>query len=286
MTTSPCTGVCTMDEPTGWCLGCGRTRDEIGGWGSRSPEARSAIWAALPDRLDRLGVVLRRPDWDEDAVRSAVLDRIRIGAGLWNAGPLGRFAAVRLHDPGAQAEGGWVLARGQGSALRLRVDRHIRALRHPGPPGGGEVLVLAVSRLRLPDSRPDALCEVGPDDKALLPGESGGILFDLGLGLASARLAIRTGDAALVALLRAHAGQPLGSLPPEVLAALDAARPVRVVDAPGLRFETVWPGVEAESAAPLLPALAALTESPSWLGLDEAYAPVAVHFAGGFPPGA
>lgn len=29
---SPCIGVCSMDDSTGFCLGCYRTMDEIQGW--------------------------------------------------------------------------------------------------------------------------------------------------------------------------------------------------------------------------------------------------------------
>ena len=29
---SPCTGVCTMDLKNEYCIGCYRTRHEIGGW--------------------------------------------------------------------------------------------------------------------------------------------------------------------------------------------------------------------------------------------------------------
>ncbi|HEX8444567.1 MAG TPA: DUF1289 domain-containing protein, partial [Allosphingosinicella sp.] len=29
---SPCNGVCQLDRPTRWCVGCGRTASEIGRW--------------------------------------------------------------------------------------------------------------------------------------------------------------------------------------------------------------------------------------------------------------
>jgi predicted Fe-S protein YdhL (DUF1289 family) len=48
---SPCTLVCSIDTDTGWCLGCGRTRDEIGRWTSIDPDARRAVMAALPERM-------------------------------------------------------------------------------------------------------------------------------------------------------------------------------------------------------------------------------------------
>lgn len=48
---SPCTKVCVLDGPSGLCIGCGRTRDEIALWGSLPEPRRLAIMAALPARL-------------------------------------------------------------------------------------------------------------------------------------------------------------------------------------------------------------------------------------------
>ncbi|MBB2963211.1 DUF1289 domain-containing protein [Methylobacterium sp. R2-1] len=50
---SPCTKVCVLDAVTGLCEGCGRTRDEIGLWGSLSEPQRLAVMAVLPERLRR-----------------------------------------------------------------------------------------------------------------------------------------------------------------------------------------------------------------------------------------
>ncbi|MCU6455741.1 DUF1289 domain-containing protein [Sphingomonas sp. A2-49] len=46
---TPCTGVCAI-EADDMCRGCGRTLDEIAGWGLMTPAARDAIMAALPAR--------------------------------------------------------------------------------------------------------------------------------------------------------------------------------------------------------------------------------------------
>jgi predicted Fe-S protein YdhL (DUF1289 family) len=49
---SPCISICKMDEPTGWCVGCLRTIDEIATWSSLNDEARRAIVQSLrPRRL-------------------------------------------------------------------------------------------------------------------------------------------------------------------------------------------------------------------------------------------
>ncbi len=48
---SPCTLVCSIDGATGWCFGCGRTRDEIACWTSIDADARRQVMAALPERM-------------------------------------------------------------------------------------------------------------------------------------------------------------------------------------------------------------------------------------------
>ncbi len=48
---SPCINVCVLDAATGLCQGCGRTREEIGRWGSLDEPQRRAIMAILPERL-------------------------------------------------------------------------------------------------------------------------------------------------------------------------------------------------------------------------------------------
>ena len=51
---SPCTSVCVIDGATDWCIGCGRTLDEIVRWGSTDAADRSAVMAQLPARMERL----------------------------------------------------------------------------------------------------------------------------------------------------------------------------------------------------------------------------------------
>jgi predicted Fe-S protein YdhL (DUF1289 family) len=55
---SPCILVCAMDMKTGYCFGCGRTRDEIEAWIDMTPERRREVMAELPARLE---TVERRP---------------------------------------------------------------------------------------------------------------------------------------------------------------------------------------------------------------------------------
>jgi predicted Fe-S protein YdhL (DUF1289 family) len=55
---SPCILICSMDIETGYCFGCGRTRDEIAGWIDYSDLERQTVMEALPARLE---TVERKP---------------------------------------------------------------------------------------------------------------------------------------------------------------------------------------------------------------------------------
>ncbi|WP_184703959.1 DUF1289 domain-containing protein [Rhizobium lusitanum] len=53
---TPCILVCSLDESTGYCLGCGRTGAEIGAWISYSDDERRRIMDILPERMTKLAL--------------------------------------------------------------------------------------------------------------------------------------------------------------------------------------------------------------------------------------
>jgi uncharacterized protein len=55
---SPCILVCSIDDETGYCFGCGRTRGEIAAWLEMTPAERRAVMDLLPARL---ATVERKP---------------------------------------------------------------------------------------------------------------------------------------------------------------------------------------------------------------------------------
>ena len=57
---SPCILVCSIDMKTGFCFGCGRTRDEISQWIAMTSETRRAIMSELPERLETVERLPRR----------------------------------------------------------------------------------------------------------------------------------------------------------------------------------------------------------------------------------
>lgn len=48
---SPCILVCAVDEKTGYCFGCGRTKAEIAAWLTMTSQERRAVMEELPARL-------------------------------------------------------------------------------------------------------------------------------------------------------------------------------------------------------------------------------------------
>lgn len=51
---TPCIQVCTVDGPSGLCLGCFRTLPEIARWAKLAPEERDALMVELPGRRARI----------------------------------------------------------------------------------------------------------------------------------------------------------------------------------------------------------------------------------------
>jgi uncharacterized protein len=55
---TPCILVCSIDMKSGFCFGCGRTREEIAQWMYFSPAEREKVMALLGPRLE---TIERRP---------------------------------------------------------------------------------------------------------------------------------------------------------------------------------------------------------------------------------
>ncbi|MFN3349742.1 DUF1289 domain-containing protein [Pseudorhodoplanes sp.] len=57
---TPCLKICVLEAGARLCRGCGRTLDEIAGWGAMSERERRHIMALLPDRIaaHRMGAAM------------------------------------------------------------------------------------------------------------------------------------------------------------------------------------------------------------------------------------
>ena len=63
MPKSPCIDLCDFNGPKGWCLGCGRTRQDCHDWKKLKPYARKALEKELARRMTRIRAEqAERPD--------------------------------------------------------------------------------------------------------------------------------------------------------------------------------------------------------------------------------
>lgn len=51
---SPCIKICALDQTGVFCVGCGRSLDEIAIWSSANEQERRVILEQLPERLKQL----------------------------------------------------------------------------------------------------------------------------------------------------------------------------------------------------------------------------------------
>ena len=51
---SPCIDICKFDGRTGWCVACGRTKDECRSWKKASRPRLMPLSAELPRRLAKM----------------------------------------------------------------------------------------------------------------------------------------------------------------------------------------------------------------------------------------
>ena len=51
---SPCILVCVIEQNSGYCYGCGRTRDEIAEWSNYSNQQRASLLQVFPARVAKL----------------------------------------------------------------------------------------------------------------------------------------------------------------------------------------------------------------------------------------
>jgi predicted Fe-S protein YdhL (DUF1289 family) len=195
MLTSPCTGVCQIDEK-GFCRGCGRTREEIGAWRGASEDFRRRVWAELPQRRAALGIKLYRKDWSPPDVRDFVVASLRRGD-LWSAGGL-NFGAEGSE---VQVHGGVIRCVSSRGALAFDIDDSVCAF---ATGVANETIILATTLRGTGTSGPRRL---GPDSQAVREQDRRGVLFDLGLGGASCLYCVRAADPSLIVRLDALAGR-------------------------------------------------------------------------------
>ena len=285
---SPCIGDCKLDDRTGYCLGCGRTGDEIGVWGGLDPASQDEIWAELPARLEALSVRLRLLPLMGGEFADWVAETIREGQGTWVTGVPGAVAEFPCHGRNAavSVEDETVTASMPNARLRLKLHEKLRAFAFDGD--GPVVLGLPKRRAVLPLA--ETFMPLGPDEQAIAPENRAEELFDFGLGRPAHRFCIRTCDAAFIDTLKTMTGKSWAEVMGGLGAEIVEKSPVRVVESALARIE-----VSAEIPPPdgrsapgphthFLPRfLAAGEDAPEGLKIPEYASPIAIFYPGAAP---
>lgn len=145
-THSPCIGVCSLDQATGWCQGCGRTGDEISRWGNVGETERSVIWGDIPARLAALGASRRMMPWSPEGILALALATIREHPGHWVIAPDGNrpasFATGR-HNATVMRREGVIVAVHNEARFTLNAHEKLRAFGF-GPPTDPTAIVLTL----------------------------------------------------------------------------------------------------------------------------------------------
>lgn len=244
MIPSPCIGLCRIDDSSGLCLGCARTRGEIAMWRQASQYELSRVWAELPARRVRLGLGMHRVGWTVNDVRSFIVDTLRFGGGTWVSGIHGAVAefCVGEGEPIDLDIGEAVAnARTSRGAISFRLSEHIRALAFGSSPDptGVDIVVLAVSRERA--SPLFGLTCLGPDTEAIGREHRGEALYDFGLGKMAAGFGVRTARPDLVSSLSGCVGLKWPDLRASIGSAILRVSPTRVVRSSLGRIEVFTP---------------------------------------------
>jgi len=280
---SPCVGVCKIDDATGFCLGCARTRTEVAAWTSLAEFAKGEVWTKLPERLAKLSVRVRLLPWTPEEIAAWVTATITGRRGTWVTGMPGALAEFPCQEGGqvsAEQRENVVLGRASDAFFRLRVHERLRAFSFTED--GPVVLGLPKAYLDLPIAR--TFTELGKDRDAIDSLHVECTLFDFGLGRRCSRFCIRTGGK-LVEKLQTVAGQPWSAALKELGAAIIAESPTRVVESDLARIEVFSPIPLADGKSPagahthFLPQyLLAGHEMPPALAIPDFAAPMAIFY--------
>ncbi len=174
----------------------------------------------------------------------------------WNLGSFGVVAEFMrdADEPADMRTDGLAVATARG-AIGFSSLKGVRpfASETAGPTGWNHRVALCLPAADARMSRRRALTELGPDADALRAIDRGAVLFDLGLGCFQVDACIRTADAALVDLLRTHAGRPLMAAGNPAMGAILDAGPHRVFIARMARCEVYQPIPAADGRSPAGP---------------------------------
>jgi predicted Fe-S protein YdhL (DUF1289 family) len=276
---SPCVGICRLDDATGWCLGCARNTNEVSRWRDLSPAEQIHIWADLPRRKAILGLTFRLLPWSGPALSAQLNDLAgepNIGWSIGVHGAVAEFATRNDTLPEIENGDEHLILRTSGGALRLRPPTGTRMFELIGAAGKVERRVLALHRSRLEGVPATGVTELGADEDAIESARRSERLFDLGVSRSIIRFCVRTGESALIAVLRQANGRDPFEPAIGLVPALLANSPDRVVISPIGRIEVSGSILHSDREGPhthLMPEhLAYRHELESGFALPEGYA--------------
>ncbi|MEM9423074.1 MAG: DUF1289 domain-containing protein [Pseudomonadota bacterium] len=286
--TSPCTGVCKLDDATGWCLGCGRNGDEIADWRTKSEDWRANVWEQIPERLSQLGIAYRRLPWTTERIQEFVVQSCEQNQGTWVMGVVGAVAeftappTIRIE---VVTQGDDLIAQTINGAMRMVINDDVRALTFDPPEAKVQPrIILAVKRERAQLPVANGVTDLGEDSKALL-GEAGTQLFDLGLGRKEARFCVRVENGTARTAVENAIGLEFKDALPRIGAALISESPTRVVESALGRIEVQGQILTPRAASPhgphthlLLDYLATDRALPVGMDIPRAYLPGAIFY--------
>jgi predicted Fe-S protein YdhL (DUF1289 family) len=292
---SPCVGFCRLDDTSGLCGGCARSRAEIAFWKDAPSAIQERIWSDLPERRARLGIGLHRLAWTKDAILAFIRETFRAGDGTWVHGIFGAVGefCIGVHEMcEVGAEGERITAQTERGAIRFEVTDQVRALSMTMKVGAAtkEVVVLAVPRGGVSHAANQGLVALGPDRDAIRSHERDERLYDLGLGTRAAGFCVRTSDPELTRELEACSGQGWAALLARLGGAIVRVSPARVILSPIGRVEVFTPIPLPNGRSPdgphthFLPIhLAVGREMPPGLELPAALVPCGIFYPAAGP---
>ncbi|MCW9035770.1 MAG: DUF1289 domain-containing protein [Rhodospirillales bacterium] len=231
---SPCVGICVLKEETDICKGCARTASEIEDWGGMSETELKSAWDRIATRRAESGLGYSMAALSKRQLAETLDKALDNPDAVFTAGGYGALAEFSHTEDepferfqlkngfGAETKKGAIAFRPLASFKGFQFDQQ---------------LALAVHAKRAAVSRNGTIQELGPDQCVLMSDSSGGVLFDLGLGLYHIDFCIRTNDQNLISHLRKAVGHNIFSENTEVWDILKKAQPERVIVSQLARIE-------------------------------------------------
>ena len=230
---SPCTGICKIDQNTGWCLGCGRSRFEMDAWRKKSEKWRQSVWAEIPSRLNALEVTCRRFPWTTQDIKDFVYSSLENCEGTWVMGVVGAVAEFRVLDwknIHVECSEDTIIAFTKNGALKMLINDDVRPLNFDKTNKMAKprvVLAVKRDRGRLPTN--GGVSDLGEDQHALI-AEHAKKLYDLGLNRKEARFCVRVTESASEDILNKFIGQSFEESIQKFAVSLINESPTRVVE--------------------------------------------------------